>query len=448
MTAREFLDHYRYDNRLITGGYFPQDPVVIEPDDVVGVVMLNLGGPVTLEDVEPFLYNLFMDPAIIDIPLPRRLRDWLCRYISRKRSGVVGEDYRQIGGGSPINRLTYEQAHALERRLNERFGPTTGATFRTYVAMRYWSPTSEEAAARMVADGVTKVVLLPLYPQYSKTTTGSSLIYWKALEEQGEIPVWPSTVVYEYSTHPLYVQAISERIDEALQRFPRSVRDRVHIVFSAHGTPVKEMRKRRDPYCCLVHSTVQAVMDIRSRKERRGFDVAFQSKVGPAEWLTPSTPEKIEQLAHRGVKSILVVPVAFVTDHIETAFELDIEVREEAAECGVQHFEVTSGLNCHPLFIEALVEAVVAQVDASDPASGDGVADRLPRAIPSLPRIKSVCRNVRCHQCERITEAHDWSVQHVSATPEEIRLSESAQPAQPVLREEAATSGDADRDLA
>ena len=423
MTPREFLKAYRYDERLITGGYYPQEPVDVEPGDRVGVVMMNLGGPMQEEDVEPFLYNLFMDPAIIDIPLPKRPRHWLSTLIASKRSESVGEDYKLIGGNSPINRLTREQAEALETRLNERFGAATGATFRTYIAMRFWKPFSEDCAAQMQADGVNKVVLLPLYPHYSKTTTGSSLVYWNALEEAGEIPKWPTSLVYEYAAHPLYVQSIAERIDEGLQRFPRAIRDKVHLVFSAHGTPVKEMKKRRDPYCCLVHSTVQEVMNVRAEKENRPFHVAFQSKVGPAEWLTPSTPDKLEELAGKGHTAVLVIPVAFVTDHIETAYELDIEVREEAHEFGIEHYEVTSGLNCHPLFIEALAEAVAAQVTATRNAEGDGVPDALPQPIPTLPRYKAKHRGVRCHQCPCVTEARCWTEQPGTATPSEVRVS-------------------------
>lgn len=426
MTAREFLKVYRYDERLITGGYFSQEPVEVKPGDRVGVVMMNLGGPMAEEDVEPFLYNLFMDPAIIDIPLPKRPRHWLSRFIASKRSKTVGEDYKLIGGNSPINRLTREQAEALEERLNTRFGPTTGATFRTYVAMRYWKPFSEDCARQMTEDGIDKVVLLPLYPQYSKTTTGASIIYWNALQESGEIPTWPTSLVYEYAAHPLYVQSISERIDEGLQRFPRTVRDRVHLLFSAHGTPVKEMKSRRDPYCCLVHSTVQQVMN--ARDEERSFHVAFQSKVGPAEWLTPSTPDKLEELAQDGHTAVLVIPVAFVTDHIETAYELDIEVREEAEEFGIEHYEVTCGLNCHPLFIEALTESVAAQVTATRTVEGDGVVAALPQPIPTLPRYKAKERTVRCHQCECITEARCWTKQP-TATPEEVRVSSRDQKA-------------------
>ena len=425
MTARQFLKHYRYDDRLVTGEYYPKEPVAIEAGDVVGVVMMNLGGPMGEGDVEPFLYNLFMDPAIIDIPVPKALRHRLSSFIARKRSQSVGEDYKLIGGASPINKLTREQAEALEKRMNQRYGEATGATFRTYIAMRYWLPTSEDAVRQMVADGVTKVVLLPLYPQYSKTTTGSSLVYWKALEETGEMPAWPTTQVFEFAAHPKYARSISERIDEGLQRFPRHVRERVHLVFSAHGTPVKEMKKRRDPYCCLVHSTVQQVMDLRAESDPgRPLHVAFQSKVGPAEWLTPSTPEQLEALADDGHDAVLVIPVAFVTDHIETAFELDIEVREEAEHFGIRHYEVTSGLNCHPLFIEAMAESVAAQISLPAPESfsGDGVPHPTVLPLPSeqLPKCKG--RKIRCHQCACITEARDWRAQPAEALADPARI--------------------------
>ena len=430
MNAREFLQVYRYDKRLVTGGYYPQEPVAVEPGDTVGVVMLNLGGPMQLADVEPFLYNLFMDPAIIDLPVRGTLRHWLARLISSRRAKAVGEDYEEIGGSSPINRLTKEQARSLEVRLNERYGPATGAHFRTYIAMRYWKPFSEDAAAQMAADGVTKVVLLPLYPQYSKTTTGASLVLWKALEEKGEIATWPTSLVYEYAAHPKYVQAICDRIDEGLQRFPREVRDKVHLLFSAHGTPTKEMKKRRDPYCCLCHSTVQQVMNLRQeRGESRPFHVAFQSKVGPAEWLTPSTPDQLEELAKDGHTAVLVIPVAFVTDHIETAYELDIEVREEASHFGITHYEVTSGLNCHPLFIDALAESVAAQIAPTEhpTAQGDGAAADLPAPIPTLPRYKQADRTVRCHQCERICEAHRWpALAAAPANPVDVTRREAA----------------------
>jgi protoporphyrin/coproporphyrin ferrochelatase len=381
MTAREFLKLYRYDNRLAAGGLNPSEPVDVEPGDVVGVVMVNHGGPAAPEEVEPFLYNLLMDPALLDLPLPHGLRDWICRTLAHRRAQAVAECYRQIGG-SPIHRLSREQAQALEARLNDRFGALTGARFRTYIAMRYWHPTCEAAAAEMTADGVTKVVHLPLYPHYSKSTTGSALAYWSALEALDEIPAWPCSLVSEYATHPLYVQALSDRIDEALQRFPRGVRERVHLVFSAHGTPVRDSRQERDPYCGLVQATVQSVMDLRGRK--RPFRVSFPRNVGPREWLSPATPPEVVELAGEGATAVLMVPVGSVTDHIETAFALDIRVREEAKDLGIEHFEVTSGLNCHPLFIEALAESVAAQVDVPLTGSGDGVAELSSLPAPGL----------------------------------------------------------------
>jgi ferrochelatase len=399
MNPREFLKQYKYDERLITGNYYPGKPVDAAAGDVIGVVLLNLGGPEKLEDIEPFLYNLFMDPVIIDMPIRGRLRHWLSRFIASSRSKKVGLDYARIGGGSPINRLTREQATALQTDLNDRFGKTSNVEFKVYIGMRYWKPFTEDAVRQMQDDGVNKVVLLPLYPHYSKTTTGSSLIYWWMLEENGEIPKWPLSYIYEYAAHPKLIRAISQRIDETLQKFPAEIRDRVELVFSAHGTPVREMKERRDPYCCLIHATVQQVMDLRAND--RPFHVAFQSKVGPAEWLTPSTPDKLKELAESGTKAVLIIPVAFVTDHIETAFELDIEIREEAEAFGIQYYEVTGGLNTHPLFIEALSETTVSQVRFGENTGQDFYFD--------LPKYKQNDRTCRCHQCEKITEAVCWT---------------------------------------
>jgi ferrochelatase len=427
MTPREFLKKYKYDDRLVTGRYFPSEPLPIKPGDRIGVVLLNLGGPETTDDITPFLYNLFMDPAIIDLPFGGIFRHWLSRLISTTRAKSVSKDYEAIGGGSPINRLTSEQCVTLAQYLNEKFGKPAGVRFYTYAAMRYWHPFSEETAAQMQRDGIDKVVLLPLYPQYSKTTTGSSLIYWWQLKENGEIPDWPTTYVFEYAAHPKYVQAVSERIDEALQRFPKDQRDEVHLVFSAHGTPLREVKERGDPYCCLVHSTVDRVMAFRGYD--RPFHTAFQSKVGFAEWLTPSTPDKLAELAEDGVTSVCVVPIAFVTDHVETAYELDVEVRHEAEEAGIKHYEVTSGLNCHPLFIAALAEATVSQLTfAGDVALHSGNGDGVPtsnvftfRPLNELPQCKPEQRKTRCHQCMHVTEALCWD-QPGEKKPEEPSL--------------------------
>lgn len=432
MTPRQFLKRYEYDQRLITGEYYPFDPLDVEKGDKVAVVLLNLGGPDATKDVAPFLYNLFMDPAIIDIPLKGIWRHWLSSFIAKTRSKKVAKDYEEIGGGSPINKLTQEQAEHLEKHLNEKYGAAAGVSFHTYIAMRYWKPFTEDAVAQMKADGITKVVLLPLYPQYSKTTTGSSLLYWWMLDEANEMPTWPTTYVYEYAANPKYIKAINERIDEALQRFPREIRGDVQLVFSAHGTPTREMKERHDPYCCLIHSTVDQVM--KGRSSSHDFHVSFQSKVGPAEWLTPSTPDKLEELAQRDKKAVLMIPVAFVSDHVETAFELDIEVREEAEGFGIEHYEVTSGLNSHPLFIEALGEVTIAQlripVSPDAAISGDGApASDLQypiRPLKELPLFKPENRRTRCHQCQKITEARRWTVDPGAASnPPDVKAEES-----------------------
>ncbi|MFQ5708593.1 MAG: ferrochelatase [bacterium] len=414
MDTREFLKLYKYDDRLVTGKYYPSEPIEAKAGDTVGVVLLNLGGPRKLEDIQPFLYNLFMDPAIIDIPIGGIFRHWLSTFISKNRSKKVAKDYARIGGGSPINRLTREQAENLEIALNRMFGKPAGVAFRVYIAMRYWNPSSEEAAEQMLQDGVDRVVLLPLYPHYSKTTTGSSLIYWWMLEQHDEIPQWPTTYVSEYAAHPKFIGALSERIDQGLARFPEEIGSKIQLVFSAHGTPVLEMKKRRDPYCCLVHATVEQVMNLRKRD--LPFHVAFQSKVGPVEWLTPSTPNKLKELAERGETAVLIIPVAFVTDHIETLYELDILIRNQAREFGIEHYEVTRGLNSHPLFIEALAEAAAAQVVFPNNARVKQKGWKL-RPMQQLPKYASDDRTTRCHQCEFIAEAIRWD-----SAPAETRV--------------------------
>ena len=428
MTPHQFLKRYSFDERIVKGAYYPGTPLTVQRGDRIGVVLFNLGGPEKLEDVEPFLFNLFMDPAIIDIPLKGIFRKWLSKLISSRRSAVLKQDYEAIGGGSPINELTREQASALQTFLNKTYGDDLGVSFNTYIAMRYWHPFSLEAAAKMARDGVTKVVLLPLYPQYSKTTTGASMAYWWHLEDAGEIPKWPTTSIFEYAAHPKYIQAVSERIDEAMLRFPRDVRKDVQLVFSPHGTPLKEMKVRRDPYCCLIHSTIDHIMKLR-RFDRR-FHVAFQSKVGYGDWLSPNTIEKLSELARDGHGAVLLVPISFVTDHIETSFELDVTVRSEARSLGIEHFEVSSGLNCHPLFIEALADNVLAQVNLpavqqeKDPSTGES-AFRDPvdstRSFPSS-RFRPDERSTRCFQCGQIAEARRWETSAQVQNLESVNL--------------------------
>jgi ferrochelatase len=411
MTPLDFLRWYEHDERS-RGPSCPTASLDVEEGDRVGVVLMNLGGPDTLEDVESFLYNLLMDPALLDLPVGGTLRHGASRALAAFRAESVQEEYELIGGRSPLTRLTREQAQSLGQYLTDHFGAPTGVEFETYVAMRYGHPFSEEAAAQMAEDGVDKVVLLPLYPQYSVATSGSSLAYWAALDEKGEMPSWPTTAQPEYAANPKYVQALSERIDEGLQRFPKGRREDVQLLFNAHGPPLCKARQDEDPYCCLVHSTVERVMEYRDHD--RPVHTGFQNPIGLRQGLTPSTSECIEALAQDGVGAVLVVPLTFATDHLLTSYGLDIEVRQQAEAAGITHFEVTSPLNTHPLFIEALGEATISQlrlpVDVNQlRVGGDGLAQDYPlRPFEERPRFDAAASAARCTVCDEPTSARRW----------------------------------------
>ncbi|MFN2501226.1 MAG: ferrochelatase [Pyrinomonadaceae bacterium] len=325
----------------------------------IGVVLLNLGGPDSLDAVEPFLYNLFSDPDIIDFPLSFLFRKRLARLIASRRHPRIQEQYKQIGGKSPLKDHTLQQAALLEQRLNERFPA------KVYVAMRYWHPSTAEALDAVEADGIKKVILLPLYPQYSKATTESSVKDWKKELEsrRGTLDV-DVALIESYYDHPRYIDAFVERINEGLDRFSPELRDSVHVLFSAHGTPMKLVREG-DPYSHHIQKTVDAIVD----RGRFTFDhsLCYQSKVGPLKWLTPSTPDTIAELAAKGVKNMLVVPVAFASDHLETLYEVGIEFRHMASLAGVDNFHVTEGLNDSPTFIDALAQLVFTNAAHGEP---------------------------------------------------------------------------------
>ena len=316
----------------------------------IGVVLLNLGGPDSLEAVEPFLYNLFVDPDIINFPGSFLFREWLAKLISSKRHPKIQEQYKQIGGKSPLKDHTLHQADLLEKKLNEEIPA------KVYVAMRYWRPFTAEALDAIEKDGIKKVILLPLYPQYSKATTVSSVKEWKKqLESRGGIEGLEWSLIEHYYDFPPYVDAFVERVNQGLEKFAPEKRDEIHILFSAHGTPMKLVREG-DPYSGHICETVTAVMQRGGWTQKH--HLCFQSKVGPQKWLTPSTPKTIEELAAQGVKNMLVVPIAFASDHLETLFEVGIEFRHQAKLKGVEQFEVTLGLNDSEKFIGALADLV------------------------------------------------------------------------------------------
>jgi len=322
--------------------------------ETIGVVLLNLGGPDSLDAVEPFLFNLFSDPDIIDFPGSFLFRKRLAKLISTRRAPMVRKQYEKIGGKSPLKEYTLKQAALLEEQLNERFPA------KVYAAMRYWRPSTEETLDEIAKEGITKVILLPLYPQYSKATTESSVKEWeKQLGLRGDSLRLETELIVSYYDFPQYVEAFVDRVNEGLERFPAEVRQDIHIVFSAHGTPMKLVRQG-DPYSGHIKQTVDAIMLQGTYSQKSSL--CYQSKVGPLKWLTPSTPDMIRELASQGVKYMVIVPVAFASDHLETLFELGIEYRHVAKEAGVEQYEVTTGLNDSPLFIDALARLVFDKV--------------------------------------------------------------------------------------
>jgi protoporphyrin/coproporphyrin ferrochelatase len=312
----------------------------------IGVVLFQLGGPDSPAAVEPFLYNLFCDPDIINFFGAWFARRPLARWIAKNRAGVVREHYNDIGGHSPIRLLTERQARALERALNSRFNA------KCIIAMRYWNPLTAEAVREVNAWNAPDLVLLPMYPQYSFATSSSSLKEWKRLyHPNGNAP--KIHTIENFHTHPLYIQSIAEKIALTLTHFDEPAR--AHIVFSAHGLPLS-LIERGDPYAKQVAETVQLVMQQGGWKNPH--TLCFQSKVGRRKWLSPSLTDTIDRLVTSGEKHLLIVPIAFVTEHIETLHEINIEAREQAHKLGVEQFEMMPAVGDSPTFIAALADLV------------------------------------------------------------------------------------------
>lgn len=317
----------------------------------IGVVLFQLGGPDSPEAVEPFLYNLFCDPDIIDFPFARIARQPLARLIATRRARHVAGHYAKIGGRSPIVELTRRQAKALEREMRGDFDA------RVVVAMRYWHPFTHEAIAELAGHAPEDVVLLPLYPQYSKTTTGSSINEWnRRFQPNGWNP--RVRLIREFYQDAAYLEALAAAIDRSLGHFTDAAG--VDMVFSAHSVPVAVI-ERGDPYQMQIERTVDLVWERGRWPGRR--HICYQSKVGASKWLRPSMHETIKRLAAAGSRDVLVVPVSFVSDHVETLHEIDIEHRGLAGSVGIQNFRMMPGLNDSPAFIAALGKLVRGAVD-------------------------------------------------------------------------------------
>jgi len=316
----------------------------------VGVLLLNLGGPDRLEDVRPFLFNLFADPEIIRLPFPW-LQKPLAWWISTLRTKRSQENYKQIGGASPLRRITEAQAQALQARLAEKGQPT-----QMYIGMRYWHPFTEEAIARIKRDGIDRLVILPLYPQFSISTSGSSFrLLQQMWLEDPKLSSIEYTVIPSWYKQPGYLQAMAQLIAQELDRFPNP--DAVHVFFSAHGVPKSYVEEAGDPYQQEIEECTALIMQTLNRPN--SYTLAYQSRVGPVEWLQPYTEDAIQELGQQGVQDMVVVPISFVSEHIETLQEIDMEYREVAESAGIHNFRRVPALNTHSQFIDGMADLTI-----------------------------------------------------------------------------------------
>jgi protoporphyrin/coproporphyrin ferrochelatase len=327
---------------------------------MTGVILLNLGGPDSLQAVKPFLYNLFSDRDIIRLG-PAPMQKPLAWLISTLRSPKTEKMYSQIGGKSPILDITKAQAKALEEALNKGSNPPFSKggpggitdhshSFNVYIGMRYWRPFTEEVVEQISRDGIKKVIGLSLYPQYSVTTSGSSISRFRKAVSRHNMEV---TTVDSWHNHPLYIEALVDVIKKGLASFQPSTTNDVHVLFSAHSLPQKVI-DQGDPY---VDQTVGTIREIERLLPIK-WHLSFQSRSGPVKWLAPSTDDKLEELARDGKKNVLIVPISFVSDHIETLYEIDILYKDLARKLNI-NMQRTESLNTHPKFIEALQNMVL-----------------------------------------------------------------------------------------
>jgi ferrochelatase len=322
----------------------------------VGIVLFQLGGPDSLEAVEPFLLNLFLDPDIIPLGPVGFLRKPIAKLISSRRCIPVAAKYAEIGRRSPIRLLTERQRQRLVSAVSPYVEPVA------VTAMRYWHPMSEEAAATVkAAQPLDDIVLLPLYPHFSYATTLSSLKEWRRVYGPPEGRAKEHTVGQFYD-HPLYIQALVQRIGSMLRQFADS--SRIQLVFSAHGLPMSLVEKG-DPYPKQIETTVRLVCEAGKSQYPawpREHLLCYQSRVGPAKWLQPPFTGTIERLGHEGAKEVLVVPISFVTEHIETLHEINIEGRADAKRAGIEMYRMMPAVGDSPLFIGALKDLVLRAV--------------------------------------------------------------------------------------
>lgn len=318
-------------------------------DKPTAVVLLNLGGPDSLDAVEPFLFNLFSDPDIFKLPLGFIFQKPFARMISKRRAPETAKGYAAIGGKSPILEFTEAQAQGLQRQLADK------GHYTVHICMRYWHPLADEVVKQLQRDGIERVILLPLYPQYSHTTTGSSFNdFQRACDKHRYRP--EVVRITQWFDDAGYHHSIAEAIRKAASALPDPNPDNIELLFSAHGLP-KKLVAQGDPYQSHIEQTYDAVRKLLGWPHTQ---LCYQSRVGPLEWLKPYTADVIRDKGRAGNKQVLVYPIAFVSDHVETLFELGIEYKELADEVGIEDYRVVPALNDDPLLIQVLAKLVLA----------------------------------------------------------------------------------------
>ncbi len=313
--------------------------------EITGVILLNMGGPDSLEAVRPFLYNLFSDRDIIQLG-PAFLQRYIAAFIAWRRAPKSAENYRRIGGKSPLPEITAAQAAALEERL-QMYG-----SYHVTMAMRYWPPYPEQALDILAAKGVTRLIALTLYPQYSRATTGSSVkfLQQELVRRNSSLPL---DIIDSWPDQPSYLQVIAQGIESEINALKARGIEDIAVVYSAHSLPVSFIDDG-DPYVEHLEQSIAGIERLTGVAGR----LCYQSRSGPVEWLSPSTPEMLESLAAEGCKGVVMVPISFVSDHVETLYEIDMLYRNITEERGMA-FVGTPSLNTRPGFIQALAELVI-----------------------------------------------------------------------------------------
>ncbi|XP_033218856.1 ferrochelatase, mitochondrial [Belonocnema kinseyi] len=327
------------------------------------ILMLNMGGPSKVEQVDEYLLRIMTDRDMVQMPFQKYLAPW----IAKRRTPEVKEKYKEIGGGSPILKWTNKQGELLCQQLDKK-SPET-APHKYYVAFRYADPLTGETLQSIGTDKIQRTVIFSQYPQYSCATTGSSFteIYKFYKDRDDLLNKMKLSVIDRWSTHPLLAKVFAERIKDELKHFPKEDQKDVIIMFSAHSLPMKAIR-RGDPYASEVGATVQLVM--QELNNSNPFILTWQSKVGPVEWLSPFTDDAIELYAkvHKK-KNFILVPIAFVNEHIETLHEMDIEFCHDLGKKLGINIRRAAAPNDHPIFIDALTDIVFSHLRSNQPVN-------------------------------------------------------------------------------